>query len=60
MARGVSSDLQTSFQNEKATHESDAQEFENLIRNLPRLKIPVKLEKSDPTAKSPTAIIREV
>ncbi|MCA8946108.1 MAG: hypothetical protein KDB29_07770, partial [Planctomycetes bacterium] len=47
-AEGRISDLQTSFQNEKATHESDAQEFENLIRNLPRLKIPVKLEKSDP------------
>lgn len=41
-------ELQNSFENEKLTHEGDAQKFEDLIRNLPRLKIPVKLEKSDP------------
>ncbi|MBZ0136900.1 MAG: rod shape-determining protein MreC [Planctomycetes bacterium] len=40
--------LQNEFQNAKVTHEGDAQKFEDLIRNLPRLKIPVKLEKSDP------------
>ena len=40
--------LQNEFQNAKITHEGDAQRFEDLIRNLPRLKIPVKLEKSEP------------
>ena len=40
--------LQNEFQNAKVTHEGDAQKFEDLIRNLPRLKIPRKLEKSDP------------
>ncbi|MCA8912252.1 MAG: hypothetical protein KDB82_11150, partial [Planctomycetes bacterium] len=41
-------ELADRFKNEKLTHETDAQKFEDLIRNLPRLKIPVKLEKSDP------------
>jgi hypothetical protein len=40
--------LQIEFQNAKVTHEGDAQKFEDMIRNLPRIKIPVKLEKSDP------------
>ena len=40
--------LQNEFQNAKITHEGDADRFEDLIRNLPRLKIPVKLEKSEP------------
>lgn len=40
--------LQNEFQNAKVTHEGDAQKFEDLVRNLPRIKIPVKLEKSDP------------
>ncbi|MCB9894887.1 MAG: hypothetical protein H6839_10590 [Planctomycetes bacterium] len=41
-------DLQRKFESEKLTHEGDAGKYEDLIRNLPRLKIPVKLDKSDP------------
>ena len=41
-------DLKTTFENEKLTHEGDAGKYEDLIRGLPRLKIPLKLEKSDP------------
>jgi hypothetical protein len=40
--------LKTTFEREKQTHEGDAQKFEDLVRTLPRLKIPQKLEKSDP------------
>jgi hypothetical protein len=41
-------ELKSKFENEKLTHEGDAQKFDDLVRNLPRLKIPQKLEKSDP------------
>ncbi|MCB9935091.1 MAG: hypothetical protein H6840_05305 [Planctomycetes bacterium] len=41
-------ELQSKFANEKLTHEGDAQKYEDLVRNLPRLKIPTKLEQSDP------------
>lgn len=41
-------ELANKFANEKLTHEGDAQKFEDLVRNLPRLKIPQKLEQSDP------------
>lgn len=41
-------ELATKFSSEKLTHEGDAQKFGDLVRNLPRLKIPQKLEQSDP------------
>ncbi|MCA8915634.1 MAG: hypothetical protein KDB90_09500 [Planctomycetes bacterium] len=47
-ADGRIEELQNKFENEKLTHEGDAGKYEDLIRNLPRLKIPVKLDKSDP------------
>jgi hypothetical protein len=46
-ADGRIEDLQDKFQNEKTTHETDAQAYEDMIRTLPRIKSPQKLEFSD-------------
>jgi hypothetical protein len=41
-------ELKIEFEGAKLAHEGDAQKFDDLVRNLPRLKVPQKLEKSDP------------
>jgi hypothetical protein len=40
--------LQDAFETELAQHQADTQKFRDLIRTMPRIKTPIKLEKSDP------------
>ncbi len=40
--------LQAEFETEKTLHEGDGQKFADMVRNLPRIKTPIKLEKGDP------------
>ncbi len=40
--------LRTEFEAEKSQHEADAQRFLTMLTNLPRIKSPSRLEKSDP------------
>jgi hypothetical protein len=41
-------DLAQAFETERATHQADAEAFEKLTRNIPRIKTPIKIEKRQP------------
>lgn len=40
--------LQAEFETEKTHHEDDGRKFVDMIRNLPRIKTPLKMDKGDP------------
>jgi hypothetical protein len=46
-AAGRISALQAEFETERAMHQGDSARFDDMLRNLPRLKAPTRLEKSD-------------